>query len=106
MEGNEHNPRGYWESKPLVILHDAILQSAGSRWSDWSKFNPDWFESPASAGFEERLEKLIADEYGGSEFFSIKDPRISRFLPFWLQALDKQGVVPKAIVPVRHPEEV
>lgn len=106
MEGNEHNPRGYWESKPLVILHDTILQSAGSHWSDWSKFNPDWFESPASAGFEERLEKLIADEYGGSEFFSIKDPRISRFLPFWLQALDKQGVVPKAIVPVRHPEEV
>lgn len=106
VASNEYNPRGYWESAPLVVLHDAILKSAGSRWSDWSQFNRDWFESPVSAGFEERLEALIADEYGSSELFSVKDPRISRFLPLWLRVFDKKGIVPKAIVPIRHPEEV
>jgi hypothetical protein len=106
MAENEYNQRGYWESTPLVILHDAILKSAGSRWSDWSQFNADWFESSVSVGFEERLAELIADEYGSSEFFSVKDPRVSRFLPLWLRVFNKGGIAPKAIIPVRHPAEV
>ena len=106
MPGNEFNERGYWESHKLAVLHDKILQSAGSRWSDWGRFNPDWFDSIEAGEFERHLEDMIAEEYDDKPLLLIKDPRISRFLPLWLRVLDKLHVVPKVVVPVRHPEEV
>lgn len=106
MAANEFNAKGYWESKELVILHDEILKSAGSRWSDWGRFNEGWFESPVFPEFEDRLEAAITREYGDCAFFSVKDPRMSRFLPIWLRTLDRMKIAPKVIVSVRHPEEV
>lgn len=106
MPGNEFNERGYWESHKLAILHDKLLQSAGSRWSDWGRFNPDWFDSVEAGEFERHLEDMIVEEYGDRPLLLIKDPRISRFLPLWLRVLDKLRMVPKVVVPVRHPEEV
>lgn len=106
MPGNEFNERGYWESHELAILHDRILQSGGSRWSDWSRFNPDWFDSAEAAEFERHLEDTITAEYGEKPLFLVKDPRVSRFLPLWLRVLDRLQVKPKAVIPVRHPDEV
>lgn len=106
MEANEYNERGYWESAKMMQVHDALLRSAGSRWNDWGRFNPDWLESPVAPEFEERLAREIESEFDGSPFFVVKDPRISRFLPVWLRALDKAGIEPKVIIPVRNPLEV
>ena len=106
MSADQNNTRGYWESRPLMKLHDQILSSAGTRWDDWGRFNPSWLASPVAADFAERLSAAIREEYGNSHFILVKDPRICRFFPLWKQVLDEEGIKPKVIIPVRNPLDV
>lgn len=97
------NPRGYFESSELMKLHDQLLRSAGSRWNDWGLFNPEWVESHVAANFQEQLKSVLEAEFGTSRLFLVKDPRISRFLPFWLRTLAEMQIAPKVVIPLRHP---
>jgi hypothetical protein len=104
--GDRNNPRGYWESDVLGRFHDKVLESAGTRWSDWDRFNEGWIDSPISRGFMDELASHVKREYGGAPLFLVKDPRMCRLLPLWLKVLDELGVVPKVVIPIRHPLEV
>src|SRR5579862_44939 len=77
------NARGFWEPLSIVAANDEILAAAGSSWDDVETVPGSWFDSDASAPFVERAVPLLADEYGDARLLVIKDPRISRLLPFW-----------------------
>lgn len=100
------NERGYFESSALADFHDELLQSAGGRWSDWDAFNPAWLASGQSQAFGRRLQELLQQEFGDAPLFLVKDPRICRFVPFWLRTLQAMQVTPKVVIPLRHPMEV
>jgi hypothetical protein len=100
------NPRGYWESVALMGFHDRILESAGTDWSDWGKFNESWIDSSEAEDFQRDLSTLLDEEYGNSRLFLVKDPRMCRLLPFWIRALRNLDIAPKAVIAVRHPDEV
>ena len=100
------NPRGYWESVALMGFHDRILESAGTDWSDWGKFNESWIDSSEGEDFQRDLSTLLDEEYGNSRLFLVKDPRMCRLLPFWIRALRNLDIAPKAVITVRHPDEV
>lgn len=100
------NEAGHWESLPIARLDDEILDSAGSKWWDWLDFNPGWHTSPKAEEFKERALATLEEEFGRSCLFVLKDPRICRFAPFWLDVLQTAGVRPVVIMPVRHPLEV
>ena len=48
----------------------------------------------------------VREEFGSSRLFVLKDPRISRILPFWLDVLKAIGATPLVISAVRNPLEV
>lgn len=100
------NPRGYWESVEFMRLHDAILSSSGSSWDDWGRFNPGWLESAAASEFTGQLPQVLEQEFGDAGLLLLKDPRICRFFPFWLQGLAQLGIAPKVVFALRHPAEV
>jgi hypothetical protein len=106
MPADDHNSAGYWESIEVCRLNDRILESGGSSWHDWRRFNYDWFDTPHSAEFERIANTTLASEYDGSPFFVIKDPRICRLAPFWLKVFDQIDVEPRIIIPIRSPLEV
>lgn len=106
MAPAKDNPTGFSESIELQRFHDQILRSAGSRWSDWGPFNPDWSGSTVAEQFSDLLPQLIEDEFGDAPMLLIKDPRICRFLPFWLQVLERMRIEPLFVIPVRNPLEV
>lgn len=101
-----HNPRGFYESVPLLEANDALLASAGSRWDDWRALNPQWARSPAAKSHRQTIKETLQDEFGDAPFFFIKDPRICRFVPFYLSVLREMGVGAVALLPVRNPLEV
>jgi len=106
MEGHPDNLKGHWESLAITLMHDELLESAGSRWNDWRPFNLDWFDTPVAARFKERAKTLLASEFGEAPAFVLKDPRICRFLRFWLDIFAEEGITPRLILPVRQPLEV
>lgn len=101
-----NNETGFWESVDLMVEHDALLESAGSFWSDWTEFNPDWYASAESDKYKQIIGDIVQEDFVDSSLFVIKDPRICRFLPFWLELLQEQQIKPFIIIPVRNPLEV
>lgn len=106
MPAHDDNPKGYWESEPLVRLNDRILAAAGSSWHDWRTIDQTWFGSDAAARFVEETAAAIEKEFPGSAPAVLKDPRICRLMPLWVQALERAGRVPIVLTPLRRPAEV
>jgi hypothetical protein len=106
IPADQFNERGYWESGDVAVLNDEILESAGSRWNDWERLNPSWYDSPKNAEFQARALELLARQFGDSRLFVLKDPRCCRLLPFWTQALASFGAETMVVAPLRDPSEV
>ena len=106
LPANSGNRRGYFESVPLMYFHDELLASAGCHWHDWRKFNPSWYRSPVVKTYKERAKKLFQDEFTNAPLPILKDPRICRFAPFWLDVFEDMGMTPRIVMPIRSPLDV
>ncbi len=100
------NPRGFFESEPLMRAHDELLESAGSRWHDWRQLDPQWLRSQEAERHRRKIETLLIEEFGDKPLIVVKDPRICRFFTFTLSILDEMGITPFVIIPLRNPLEV
>lgn len=106
MEPTGDNPKGYFESSVIKSLNDRILRSAGSRWNDWGRFNPDWQDAAVAEEHREAIGEAIDSEFGQSPLILLKDPRICRLFPVWREVLQAKSIDPRVVFPVRHPLEV
>jgi predicted O-methyltransferase YrrM/glycosyltransferase involved in cell wall biosynthesis len=100
------NTLGYWESKRLMEIDDEILLAVGRTWDDPRQIRSAWFRSRTTYTFHERLREVIVSEYGDAPLIVIKEPRICRLAPLYLDVLDALGMRPYVVLPVRHPVEV
>jgi hypothetical protein len=102
----DNNEMGFWESLDAYRLNDAILSAAGSSWDDWRRFDPDWLPVGTTMGFKARALALLEQDFEDSNLFVLKDPRLCRLLPFWLEVLQEFRAEPVCILPLRNPVEV
>ncbi len=102
----DNNDEGFWESRPIWELNRDILWSSDSDWNDWRPFDPGWYASPTAGPFRERAQVLLHREFGDSRLFVVKDPRLCRLLPFWIEALETFGAEPRVVLPIRNPLDV
>ena len=107
LSGMAHdNERGFWESPAVRDLNERILESAGTAWDDWVEFDPSWYESPRANEFRGNARTVLEDEFGDSPAFVLKDPRMCRLLPLWIDAVRCFGAEPLIVSPVRNPLDV
>jgi hypothetical protein len=59
-----------------------------------------------SDGLGEECRRVFRTEFGDSARFVLKDPRICRFVPFWLHILEVEGILPAAVLVLRSPGDV
>jgi len=97
------NQAGFWESKPLVMMHDKMLSEMGSSWDDLSLGPGFWEKKKTLAKYRGAISDLIESEIDGAPFFVLKDPRISRFIPFTVSILEDLGVQPRFVIAIRNP---
>ena len=102
----DNNEAGFWESQPIADLNDEALASAGSAWNDWRAFDSDWYGSPVAGQFRERAQAVLREQFGDSRLFVLKDSRICRLMPFWIEAIRAIGAEPLIISPIRNPLDV
>lgn len=100
------NELGHWESDALTAFNDQVLESAGSSWSDWLAINVGWYRSPKAEQYKAEAREVLEREFAGSRLFVLKDPRVCRLLPFWLDVIESAAIAPRLVLPVRNPLEV
>jgi hypothetical protein len=103
------NSRGYWESRAVVNIHDRLLKTVEPIHDgpfDPMSLPPGWLTSGAAREAKRQLAAVIQREFSDSRLFVVKDPRIARLLPLWIELTQDLGITPTVIIPFRNPLEV
>ena len=100
--GAAENPKGFFESIPILELNEEILAAGGSRWDDWRAFDTAALSKVQIQQFRRRILDVLFFEFGNAPTIVVKDPRICRFAPLWLESVAH----PIVLIPYRHPLEV
>ena len=110
IQGDMHNPAGYFEDRDCVDIHDRMLAALGQPWNGEKGMLPfpaGWWRDPAMQPLVAELEAWIDTRpSSGEQVWALKDPRTTRFLPLWQELLQKRGITPRYLLAVRDPAEV
>lgn len=106
LGGNESNPEGHWESLRAIEINDTLLQALGRRWDDIRELPADWMQRPEAEVARTQIRGFLDKEFGGQKLWVLKDPRLCRLAPLWLEVMDEMGMDARIVLPVRHPGEV
>jgi hypothetical protein len=96
------NSKGYWERRSILELNEALLVALGGDYANPPAFEPGWERRPELAPLQAHARRLIAENFGNSDMWGFKDPRLSLTLPFWRQVVPDM----RYVICVRNPMEV
>lgn len=105
MEATPMNPKGFSESTSISMLDDELMGRLGSSWFDWRPLRIE----PESEAYQEFLPRAVdatAQAFADEDFAVLKDPRISRLVPFWEAVLERTGREVFFVHVHRDPREV
>ncbi|MGH8601293.1 MAG: sulfotransferase family protein [Gammaproteobacteria bacterium] len=100
------NPKGFWEHAGVVDLHERLLASIGSSWSDERSLPQQWWLLPEVQLFRQELVQMLEADFAKVAVWAIKDPRMCRLMPLWHQVFEDLGCSPRVVIILRDPREV
>jgi hypothetical protein len=100
------NDRGFWESPAIFGIHDELMHTLDSSWDDPFPLADRWLETGAARQAKRLIVERLAKDFADSRLFVVKDPRLGRLLPLWLEILDELAIEPIVVIPFRNPLEV
>ena len=100
------NSLGHWESVALMNYNDELLKQLDSDWRDWRALSIERLPLKRRRDIKAEIGDLLAAEYEQAPLTVVKDPRICRFAPLFLQALDEAGITPHIVHALRNPLEI
>jgi hypothetical protein len=106
LPAKEDNERGFWENRELLRLHERFLADSGLQWQDLADPPAGWQAGDAARRFIFDLPQVLEAQFGDAPLLAVKDPRLSRLAPLWIEALRGAGLRALFVIVVRHPAEV
>lgn len=100
------NAAGHWEPWRLVEYNERLLADLGSSWHDWDRLDLKKLSAASRDQIASDMREIVEEDFGTASLFVLKDPRISRFAPFFVGALDVAGIGVCALVTFRNPLDV
>ncbi len=100
------NARGFFELSDVVEVHDELLDALGSSWSNPSPLPEKWWRMDAVAEHRDRLIHVLEKSFANEAVWAVKDPRLCRLLPLWLDLFAAADALPSFVIVYRHPLEV
>jgi len=101
-----NNEMGFWESETVRTIHDRLLQALDSSWDDPMPLPEHWIDGAAAQLARRELGEELHKQFADSALFVVKDPRVTRLLPLWLNIFDELAVKPIVVIPFRNPWEI
>lgn len=100
------NDKGYWEDADINELHNDLLAHLGVSWSDLAWPSDSDLSREDLAPFKLRALEILRGKVGNRPVFGLKNPRISRLLPFWKEVFARLGREVAYVIAVRNPMSV
>jgi len=100
------NPKGFWEHKEIVSIHDQLLEEYGTSWDDGTSLPSGWWLSSITMTARNKIISIVRRDFSASPLWIIKDPRMCRLLPLWHEVLRELALQPLFVISVRNPAEV
>ena len=106
LEPKLDNRQGFWEHRSAFELNEHLLSIVGSAWHDYRWLPSGWRKLEEVGTVKRDLRSMLDREFGASPLWGIKDPRLCRLLPLWIELLDELRIEPHFVIVVRNPLEV
>lgn len=100
------NPEGFFEHARLVAFNNQIFETLGLHWDATIPMPTDWQNKPEIKIIQQQIITWLQQEFDMQKIIALKDPRLCRTLPIWLEAADQAGFTPNAIHIFRDVAEV
>ncbi|WP_165873441.1 rhamnan synthesis F family protein [Parasulfuritortus cantonensis] len=101
----DNNEKGFFEDTEVNKLNNELLEALGANWHTLTAIDPAALQGPGLESFRVRAAELLGSKIKTSHF-GLKDPRLSRLLPFWQTVFETQGLSVSYVISVRNPLSV
>lgn len=105
IEAAPDNPKGYFEHAAAVAANESLLDALDRSWDDVRALPHGWTRSDAARAVMPAVDAVL-DGFEGHARWALKDPRLCRTLPLWLEAAADRGLETHCLLVLRHPIEV
>lgn len=99
----QNNERGFWEDREVVALSDAVLDRLGLAWDSTSPIDRGRLAGAEFGDLRLRALDLIRSRLDACPVFAMKDPRLSRLMPFWSGVLQRLEARVDFVLCLRNP---
>lgn len=109
MPAGPGNESGHWEPQHLVDCHDRLLDAMGSSWHDWTAVDLARLSPEQLAATKSEIKKILLQDYpddGKGGLVVVKDPRICRFAPLFMDIVTDLGWRVALVHAFRNPLDV
>jgi len=106
FEFSKDNPEGFFENKKVLQVNESILENLNASYDDLRPLPEKWWKEPGLTAHRKEIVNIIKKEFNGSDIFAIKDPRLCRLLPLWIEIFSELMLIPHVVIIVRNPLEV
>ncbi|UVK92198.1 glycosyltransferase [Pseudomonas atacamensis] len=100
------NPTGFWEDSDVIAINNEILCLLGSAHDHVGVIDANVFDLPEFPRLYETAKELVRKKTASTSIWGMKDPRITRLLPFWKKLLDELGFEVGYVIALRNPLNV
>ena len=103
-EGN--NDKGFWEDLDFNTLNIEILKSLNTDWHHFASITEADVQLLKDKGFFLKASELIQNKLTQNLVYGLKDPRISKLMPFWRQVFIHNEIDVRYVIAIRNPLSV
>lgn len=100
------NAEGFWEDSRIVELNERLLAARSSRWQDYAALPRAATDLQEESATRSEAASYFAAHYRAAGTWVLKDPRLCRLLPFWLDIFHAAEVETCLVHVLRHPYAV
>jgi glycosyltransferase involved in cell wall biosynthesis len=100
------NAKGFWEHGDAVRINDQLLEALGLYWYDLSPLPEGWLASAAADKARDEIRMIVKRDFDNVPLWGIKDPRLCRLAPLWIEVLLEMGIRVVSVFMIRSPMEV
>lgn len=100
------NDKGFWEDQDFYELNNDIFKSLNH---DWHRLTPVDLTVLSKDKFHElklRAVELLREKTKSTNLFGVKDPQLTRLLPFWREVFSYLSFVEGYVIACRNPASV